>query len=168
MGDKVIVLGDGQGDAGDVGFLEGVGADELAADLSGDANDRRGIEHGGGDAGDHVGRAGAGGGDGDANFAAGARVAISHVGGALLVAHQDVMDIAVLQGVIRRKDCASGIAEDVLYAFALQAFPQNLCTGFSHGPFSSSLVEKTTAELCPAEGGCPHANRHTDQSVGSR
>ena len=128
------MLGDGQGDAGDVGFLKGVGADQLAADLSGDANDGRGIQHGRGDAGDHVGRAGARGGDRNANVAAGARVAIRHVGGALLVAHQDVMDVAVLQGVIRRQNCASRIAEDVLYAFALQAFPENLCSRFSHGP----------------------------------
>ncbi len=57
VGDEVIVLGDGQGDAGNVGFLKGVGADQLAAHLPGDANDGRRIQHRGGDAGDHVGRA---------------------------------------------------------------------------------------------------------------
>ena len=40
-GHQVVVLGDRQRDAGDVGFLEGVGADQLAADLAGDADDRR-------------------------------------------------------------------------------------------------------------------------------
>ncbi len=38
-GDEVVVLGDGQGDAGDVDLLEGVGAEDFAADLAGDGND---------------------------------------------------------------------------------------------------------------------------------
>ena len=35
-GDEEIVLGDGEGDAGDVDFLEGVGAEDLGGDLAGD------------------------------------------------------------------------------------------------------------------------------------
>ena len=38
-GDEVVVLGDGQGDAGDVDLLERVGAEDLAADLAGDGDD---------------------------------------------------------------------------------------------------------------------------------
>ncbi len=90
--DEVVVLGDGQRDAGDVHFLEGVGAEDFARDLAGDADHGDGIEHGGGDAGDQVGRAGAGGGDSHTHLAGGARVAVGHVGRALLVAHQDVAD----------------------------------------------------------------------------
>src|SRR5579862_4916579 len=67
--DEVVVLGHGKGDAGDVDFLEGVGAEDLARDLSGNAEQRDGVHHGGGDAGDHVGGAGSGGGDGHADFA---------------------------------------------------------------------------------------------------
>jgi len=48
----------GQGDAGDVDLLEGVGAEDLAADLAGDRHNGNAIEHGGGDAGDEVGGAG--------------------------------------------------------------------------------------------------------------
>src|ERR1700730_1768086 len=44
--DNHIVLGDRHGDAGDIDFLEGVGTEQLAADLAGDANDRRRVEHG--------------------------------------------------------------------------------------------------------------------------
>ncbi len=38
---QIIVFGDGQRDAGDVGFLKRVRPDELAANLSGDADDGR-------------------------------------------------------------------------------------------------------------------------------
>ena len=42
-GDEVVVLGDGQRDAGDVHLLKGIGAQHLARDLAGDA-DACGIE----------------------------------------------------------------------------------------------------------------------------
>ncbi len=143
------MLGDGQGDAGDVGFLKSVRTDQLAAHLSGNANNGGRIQHGGGDAGDHVGGARSGSCDRNAHFAAGAGVAIRHMRRALLVAHQDVVDIAVLQRVIRRQNCASGIAEDMLYAFALQAFPQDLCSRFCHGSDSLifNLLEKSNWQL---------------------
>ncbi len=186
VGDEVIVLGDGKRDAGNVGFLKSVGADQLAAYLSGDANDRGRIQHRRGNAGDHVGRARAGSRDRDADFAAGAGIAVCHMRGALLVTHQDVMDIAVFEGVICRQNCASRIAEDVLHALALQAFPQNLCSRFCHRPCPQSWISSaatnhvgTAAPGCPAErssadfvapqhpcraaldwtagGGCPHA-----------
>jgi hypothetical protein len=54
---QIIVLGDRQGDAGDIRLLEGVIADEPADDLSGDKNDRRGIHAGCGNAGHKVGGA---------------------------------------------------------------------------------------------------------------
>ena len=96
VGHQIVVLGDGQRDPGDVGFLKGVGADQLAAHLSGDADDRRRIEHGCGNSRDHVGRAGSRSRDGDAHLPAGARVTVGHVRRSLLVAHQDVMDVAAL------------------------------------------------------------------------
>ena len=44
----------------------------------------------------------------------------------MLVANQHVMDLAVLQRVIGGKNCAAGIAEDVLHPFPLQALPENI------------------------------------------
>ena len=38
------------------------------------------------------------------------------------MAHQDVVDLAVLEGVVGGEDCASGVAEDGVDAFSLQAF----------------------------------------------
>ena len=125
MRHQIIVLGDRQRDAGDVGFLKRIGAEELAADLAGDADDRRRIHHGRGDAGDHVGRARTGGGHSHADFAGRARIAIGHVRRALLVAHQNVANGAVPQRVVGRQDGAARIAEDGFHALAFQTFPQN-------------------------------------------
>jgi hypothetical protein len=47
--------------------------------------------------------------------------------------HEHVMDLAVLEGVVRWQDGAAGVSEDVSYPFALQAFPQNLRSSFHHG-----------------------------------
>jgi hypothetical protein len=127
------MLGDGQSDACDVGLLKGIGADQLAADLTGNTNDRGRVQHGRSDAGHHVGSSRTGGGHGDSRLSAGARVSIRHVSGALLMPHQHVMDLAVLQGIVSRQDGATGISEDVGHAFVLQAFPKNLRSSFYHG-----------------------------------
>src|SRR5579864_2463608 len=131
-GDHHIVFGDGHGDAGNVDFLEGVGAEQLAADLSGDADDWRRVEHGGGDAGDHVGSAGAGSGHGDSYAAAGTRVAVGHVRGALFVADENVVQLGLAERVIDRKNRAAGVTEDVLHAEACQRFAENFRTGELH------------------------------------
>ena len=128
---QIIVLGDGERDAGDVGFLKRVGPDQLAADLSGDADDRRRIQHRRRNAGDHVGRARSGGRDGHADSAARAGKAIRHVSRALFVAHQNVVNLAVLQRVVGGQNRAARISEHVLDAFALQALPQDARAG--HG-----------------------------------
>ncbi len=86
--DQVTVFDDRLGDAGDVDFLEGVGADEVAAHLAGDGDHRRRIQIGVGDAGDQVGGPGAAGGDTDAGLAGCPGIAVGGVGRALLVAHQ--------------------------------------------------------------------------------
>jgi hypothetical protein len=57
---------------------------------------------------------------------AGARVAVGHVGGALLVPHQDVPDRVAEHRVVRRQDGAARIAEDVGHAFADERFPEDL------------------------------------------
>ena len=95
------MLGDGKGDAGNVRFLKCVGTDQLASDLPGDADDRRGIHHRSSDARDHIGSARPGGRDCHSNLAAGAGIAIRHVRGALFVTHQNVMNVAMLQSIVR-------------------------------------------------------------------
>ena len=96
----------------------------LRRDLSGDADDGDGVEHGGGDAGDEVGGAGAGGGDADADLARGAGVAVGHVRGALLVADEDVVDGELAQGVVGGEDGSAGVAEDLGRRLRRRAWPR--------------------------------------------
>ncbi len=133
------MLGDGQGNARDIDFLEGIGAEELGGDLAGDADHGNGVHHGGGDAGDEVGGAGAGGSDGDADFAGGAGVSVSHMGGSLLVADQDVVDRIFAQSVVDGQDGATGIAEHMANALAFEGGPDDLSAGEAR---------------CGAGGGC--------------
>ncbi len=128
-GDEVVVLGDGEGDAGDVDFLECVGAEDFGGDLSGDGDDGDAVEHGRGDAGDEVGCAGAGGGHADSDLAGGAGVAVGHVGGALLVAHEDVVDGEFAQRVVDGEDGSAGVAEDGGGAFADEGGPEDFGAG---------------------------------------
>ncbi len=111
-------------------LLEGVGAEDFGGDLAGDGDDGDAVEHGGGEAGDEVGGAGAGGGHADADAAAGAGVAVGHVGGALLVADEDVVDGGEFaEGVVDGEDGAAGVAEDGGGAFAGEGGPEDLGAG---------------------------------------
>src|SRR6266404_5941594 len=74
--DHHVVLGDGHGNACDVDLLKRVGPQDFATDLAGYANDRRRVQHGRGDAGNHVRSARTRCGHGDADATAGAGVAI--------------------------------------------------------------------------------------------
>ena len=123
---QIAVLGDRERDALDVGLLERVVANELARDLAGDADHRRRVHHGRGDAGDHVRGARAGRGDGHPHAAASAGVAVGHVRGALLVAHQHVPDRIVEHGVVGRQDRPAGIAENGGHTFVDQTLPDDL------------------------------------------
>ena len=57
--------------------------------------------------------------------AAGARIPIGHVRGALLVPHQHMVDAVLRHGVICRQNGSAGIAEDLLDPQAFEAFPDN-------------------------------------------
>src|SRR5699024_2683182 len=65
VGDHEVVLGHRHGDATDIGFLEGVGTQEAAADLTGDGDHWNRVQVRIGDRGDQVGGTGSGGGDTD-------------------------------------------------------------------------------------------------------
>ena len=131
---EVVVLGDGEGDAGDVGFLEAVASDQVAGDVAGDDDDGDGVHVGGGDAGDEVGGAGAGGSEANAGAPGDAGVAVGGVGGGLLVADEDVLDVGVVaELVVERKDNAAGVAEEDVDAFGPEAFHEDFSAGESHG-----------------------------------
>ena len=129
--DEVVVLGDGPADLDDGRLLEGVGADDVRADLAGDGDDRHGVELGVGEAGDEVGGAGAAGGDADADLAGGAGVALGGEAAALFVARQDSAQTVghVGQRLVNRHTGAAGVGENDLDAVAEQALDQNVGPG---------------------------------------
>ena len=130
---QVVVLGDRQGDAGDVGFLEAVASDQVAGDIAGDRDDGDGVHLRGGDAGDEVGRAGSGGGEADAGASGDAGVAVGGVRGGLFVAHEHVLDVGVVaELVVERQDNAAGVAEEDINALGSEAFHQDFSAGESH------------------------------------
>ena len=112
-----------------------VDANQLAADLSGDAHDRRRVHHRRRNAGDHVRRTGAGRRNRDADLAGRARVAVSHMGRTLLVPHEHVSNRVREHRVVGRKDRAARVPEHVGHAFPDERFPQDLSAGQFHKTF---------------------------------
>ncbi len=124
--DHEVVLGGWTGDAEGVGFLEGVSTDELGGDLTGDGDDGDGIHHGVNEAGDEVHGSGARGGAAYTDLTRSARVALGGESGILFVPDEDVFDGVVIHGVVEGESDAAGITKDHFYAFAGEAFKQDV------------------------------------------
>ena len=77
---------------------------------------------------------------GDARTAGRVRVALGHVAGALLVAHEDVADRRVDQRVVDREDGAARKAEHDLGALHLEALDEGLGSGQLHRGLRWSVV----------------------------
>ena len=121
--DQIIVLGARPRDADRVAFLERVVADQMGRHLSGDADDRDRIHQRVGQAGDRVGGAGPGGHQHAADLAGRARIAFGRVHRALLVPHQDVLQLVLLeQRVVDRQHRAARIAEYVATPWSASAW----------------------------------------------
>ncbi len=138
--DQVVVLGAGAGDAGGVGLLEGVGADQLGRNLARQADQRHGIEERVEQAGDRIGRAGAGGDQHHADLAGGAGIALRRMHRRLFVAGEDVADAVLLEDrVVKRKYGAARIAEYDLDALVDQGLEDNFRSGHAllQHPFGS-------------------------------
>ena len=120
-GDQVVVLGDRQRAPDHVRLLEGVAADDRGVDLARDGDHRHRVHEGRGQAGDQVQGARPAGREDHSWLAGGARVAVGHVCGALLVADQDVAQRGVLgQPLVDGQVGAAGVPEDDLDAFPLE------------------------------------------------
>ena len=125
--DEIVVLGDRQGDAGDVGLLEGVLADGLPGHLAGDGDHGDRVHHGVGQTGDEVGGAGARGGPADADLAGGPRVAVGGVGGRLLVAYENVAESGVFgEGLVEREYRPAEQPEDGIDALFQESLADDL------------------------------------------
>ena len=130
IGDKVIVLGDGDGDAGNVDLLEAVPTNQAGGDVAGDGHQGDGIQHGRGDAGDQIGCAGAGRGDDNTHLAGDAGIAVGRMGSALLVGRQHMIDAVacLVQLIVQVQYLTAGVAENVGDALLDQCFHDDLRT----------------------------------------
>ena len=124
--DRDRVLDERLRDADHVRLLEGVRAAQRGLHLAGDEQRRGRVHLGVGDRGDEVRRARAGGADRDADAPGRAGVALGGVAGGRLVAHQDVADGAVVEGVVDRQARPTGDAEDRVDAGALERADQGV------------------------------------------
>ena len=149
-GSRFFGLGIFEGNAND--FIHGIGAHDLAAalrhrleerrqveelvrgevhalraDLARDGHERCAVHVRIGYAGDEVRGAWAEGSEADASASRETAVDIGHEGRALLVAHGDELDGRVAQCLDDLQIFLARNAEDVLDAFAFQAFDQDLC-----------------------------------------
>ncbi len=139
---QIVVLGARARDADGVAFLEGVVADEMGRHLPGDDDERDRIAQGVGEPGDRIGGAGTGGDQHAADLAGRARIALGRVHGALLVPHQDVRDLLLLeQRIVDRQHRAPGIAEQVLDPLVGERLDHHFRAGhfLAHGQLHSLL-----------------------------
>ena len=136
---EVVVLHHRNGDAENVGLLEGVLAEHPGHGLTANDEHRHGVHHGGHETGDGVAGAGAGGHEHRGGAAGRAGVAIGHVHGTLLVAHEDEFHLGLhrLQGVENRNRGTAGIAENVLDAEVVEGLDERL--GAVHGRFAHKI-----------------------------
>ncbi len=121
-----IMLGAGARYAERVRFLKCIAADELGGNLAGESDNRYRVHHGVDQTGDEVRRAGSGCRATDADSSRGARVAFGGETGVLLVPHQDVADLVIIQRVVEGERNAAGISENAIDILADQALEQNL------------------------------------------
>ena len=127
--DKEVVLHAGTGDADRVHLLEGVATDDRCRHLTGDDHQRDRVHMGGRDTGHGVGRTGPRGDQADTTLSGGPGIAIGGMGGPLLMADQDVLDLVTLeQRIVDMQHGAAGIAEHVLDAFVDQRLDRDLGT----------------------------------------
>ena len=128
--DQIIVLGARPGDPDGVALLEGVIADEMSRNLAGDAHKRDRIHERIGEAGDRIGGAGTRSDEHHAGLTGRARVALGGVGGTLLMAHQHVLDLLLLENlVIDRQYRAARIAEHHFDSLIGERSEHDLSTG---------------------------------------
>ena len=137
---EVVVLGDRLRDAGDVRFLESVFAEQRTGDVAGQREDGCAVHPRGTNAGHEVCRARPAGAKAEPHAAAGAGVAVRHVGRALFVPAEDVPHPRELgERVVEREDDAAGIPEHRVHAFALEGLQHHLSASHARHKTGSFL-----------------------------
>ncbi|CDD25234.1 unknown [Alistipes sp. CAG:29] len=126
--DLAVPFGYGLRDAHEVGFLEGVGAQQRRTHLSGHQYQRRGVHQRVGQSGHGVRRPRARGDQANPYAAADAGVALRGMYGALFMADKDVAQpVAVVEKrIVNGDDGSSGIPEKRVHTLAQERFEQGL------------------------------------------
>ncbi len=148
--DEIIVFGARPGDADGIAFLKRIVADEMGGHLAGDDDERDGVAERVGQAGDGIGGARPRGDQHGADLAGRARIALGGMHRALLVAHQDVLHLVLLEyGVVDRQHGAAGIAENVLDALIGKRRYHHFCAGhLSHRSLHSVGLSPYPCHAC--------------------
>ena len=137
--DQVVVLRDGQRDAGDVRLLERIRADERRGDLPGDRDEGDRIHHRACQPRDEVRRARPGSGHADANAAGRPGVAVGCERCVFLVPDEDVVHGVVEQRVVGGHNRAAGIPEEHVDALSDKTLPDDLGASALHGITSTKI-----------------------------
>ena len=138
--EQIIMLGYGQSDAGYVCFLEGILSYEPGVHLPGDGHHGNRVHVGIGYSRYQVGCPRSGGGDAYADLARGPGVSVRHMSRALLMAHQDMSDVGLVYGIIKRQQNPAGKAEYHINAFSLQALQHRLSPGHLFRSLSACIM----------------------------
>ena len=129
MHHEIAVFDDGEGNAENIGFLEGASADGSRGDLAGDGNHRNGVHVGIGDTRDEIGGAWAGSGHHDADFAGRARIAFGHESSTLFMAGKNGTDLfGAGERLVEHHACTTGIGEDGVDAGVLESLDEEIAS----------------------------------------
>ena len=139
--DLITPLRDGLRHTHEVHLLESVGTEGRDGHLSGNDDDWRGVEHRIGNTREGVRHTRTAGDQGHTHLTGYTGIALGSVGGALLVAHQNMVETFLLascvveERVIDGHNAATGVAEDGLHALSLQRPHQRLRSSYSISHF---------------------------------
>ena len=167
VSDQIVVLSDGHRDATDISFLECISSDGGTGNLTGDRNHRNGVHVRVSNRRDQVSGTRTRRGHTDAHAAGSERVALSGVAAGLLVAHEDVANLArVHQRVVGRQNRSAGDSEDGVDTGSLQRTDQALCSGdlVGHGVVLGRDKTRVGNEKPPGPSGTTRGARRTGWS----
>ena len=142
MAHRVVVLGDGHGDALDISLLKGILAQHGRAHIARKRHHGHTVHIGGGNARYQIGSARAAGGQHHTGFAGGAGVSVGRMAGALLVGRHHMVDamLVAVQFIIQIQHRAAGIAEQCVHALLCQHLHKYLRAIQDHGNFDLLLL----------------------------
>ena len=140
FGDHEVVLSNRHGHTADVSFLESVGTQQRATDLTGNSDNRNRVHLSIRERGHQVSSTRAGSRDTDTDFAGNLRVTSGSVASSLLVAHEHMAELfRVINRIVERKHCTTGNAEGYLNTKLFKGSDNGLCTRNSLGGAGARL-----------------------------